>query len=490
MLAAVLKEEGCEVHTIINTLMKPISNDDFIREALEIKPDFVGISMMTMEVLKVYALIRLLKAYGFFVIVGGAHATSCHEEVVRYGADIAVRNEGEDTIREIVRGVKRQDILGITYRSWGELCINKPRPRARDMSRIPLPDFSVFDLDHFRRTDDLIGGLFRVYTSRGCPGKCTFCDWQVFGQKVVYHPISSVMEDIKRRIDTYGITTFLIADDCFTTNKRHVEEFCREIVKIKPTVSWQTSARADHATPELMQMMADAGCFLVGFGTESGDPETLQRINKRVSVEENVKGVHYAAAAGMQTCTNLMFGFPWETTQSLDNTLKFIYDVWDDTYMFNVAGALIPFPGTEIYNEFVDIGNFRDYWLNLRYQDCGVQLYQNSITPYAVSTFYQRNMYDDTYIQEEYFFKYSDEYKKRLSEVVAEVGRHNIGSFYRHNPVKRCLIYNGALLSRAMYRQFPRLEKGIGAWIPAKKRPHAEDTRNRNKGLVKHKGAT
>lgn len=490
LLSAILKQEGCEVHTIINTLMKPLSNDDIMAGVREYNPDMVGLSMMTMEVLKVYDLIARLKREGHLVVVGGAHATSCHEEVVRYGADIVVRNEGEETIREIVRGVPRKDILGITYRDGDTIRVNPPRPRAKDMAHIPLPDFSVFDTDLFRRADGLIGGLFRVYTSRGCPGRCTFCDWQVFGQKVVYHPIPQVMEDIKRRVRDYGITTFLIADDCFTTNKRHVAEFCREIVKIEPRVKWQTSARADQATPEMMQMMADAGCFLVGFGTETGDADTLRRINKKVSVEQNVKGVHYAAAAGMQTCTNLMFGFPWETVASLDNTMKFIRDVWNDTYMFNVAGAIIPFPGTELYKEFVDVGHFRDYWLNPRYQDCGVQLYQNSLKPYAVSTFYQRNMYDDTYIQEEYFFKYSDEYKKRLLEVVAEVGRHNIASFYRHNPLKRDLIYCAALLSRAVYKRFPRLEKSIGAWIPSRKRPHAEDTRNRNKGLVKHKGAT
>jgi radical SAM superfamily enzyme YgiQ (UPF0313 family) len=490
LLSAILKEEGCKVSTIINTLMKPLSNDDIMAGVREANPDLVGLSMMTMEVLKVYDLIGRLKSEGYKVIVGGAHATSCHEEVARYGADIVVRNEGEETIRQIIRGVSCRDILGITYRRGGEIIVNPPRPRAKDMKHIPLPDFSVFDHELFRRKDGLIGGLFRVYTSRGCPGKCTFCDWQVFGQKVVYHPIPQVIEDIKRRVRDYGITTFLIADDCFTTNKRHVKEFCEEIVKIEPKVTWQTSARADQATPEMMQMMADAGCFLVGFGTETGDAETLRRINKQVKVEENINGVHYAAQAGMQTCTNLMFGFPWETTESLDNTLKFIHEVWDDTYMFNVAGAIIPFPGTELYKEFVKTGHFKAYWLNPRYQDCGVQLYQNSLRPYAVSTFYQRNMYDDTYIQEEYFFKYSDEYKKRLLEVVAEVGRHNIGSFYRNQPIKRWLIYHGALLSRAVYKIFPRLEKSIGELIPVKKRPDAEVTRNKNKGLVKHKGAT
>jgi anaerobic magnesium-protoporphyrin IX monomethyl ester cyclase len=486
LLSAILKQEGYEVHTLINTLHKPLSNDDFINRALELKPDFIGISMMTMQVIKVYHLIDSLKFMGFFVVVGGAHATSCHEEVVTH-ADIVVRNEGEQTVREIIRGKPWQDILGITYKIGTEVKINPPRPRERDMAAIPLPDFSTFDIDLFRRPDGLIGGIFRIYTSRGCPGKCTFCDWQVFGQKVVYHPISQVMEDIKRRVRDYGITSFLIADDCFTTNKKHVKEFCEEIVKIEPKIAWQCAARANQATPELMQMMADAGCFLVGFGTETGDPFTLQRINKKVSVEENIRGVKYAAAAGMQTCTNLMFGFPWETTHSLDNTLKFIKEVWNDTYMFNVAGSIIPFPGTEIYKEFVNEGKFKDYWLNEKYQDCGVQLYQNSLKPYAVSTFYQRNMYDDTYIQEEYFFRYSEEYKKRLSEVVEEVGRHNIRSFYPHSPIKRTLIYWAALLSKAVYRWFPRLEKSIGALIPAKKRPDAETTRNRNKGLVKHK---
>jgi anaerobic magnesium-protoporphyrin IX monomethyl ester cyclase len=336
ILAAILKEEGWEVCTIINTLMKPLSNEVIIQRIREFKPDMVGLSMMTIEVLKVYGLISRLKRDGNFVIVGGAHATSCHEEVVRYGADIVVRNEGEETIREIVRNVPKQDILGITYRKGLEIRVNPSRPRARDMSHIPLPDFSVFDLDLFKRDDGLIGGLFRVYTSRGCPGRCTFCDWQVFGQRVVYHPIPQVIEDIKRRIKDYGITSFLIADDCFTTNKNHVKEFCEEIVKIEPRVAWQTSARADQATPEMMRMMADAGCFLVGFGTETGDAETLKRINKQVKVEENINGVHYAAQAGMQTCTNLMFGFPWETTKSLDNTLKFIHEVWDDTYMWLV----------------------------------------------------------------------------------------------------------------------------------------------------------
>ena len=486
LLAAVLKEEGFEVHTQINTLKTPLSNNDFIKKALKLKPDFIGISMMTMEVLRVYELIDHLRLFGFPVVVGGAHATSCPEEAVRNGlCTIVVRNEGEETIREIVRGAPVNEILGITHMNIYGVVHNPPRSRVKDLSILPSPDFSVFDHDLFRADDGLVKGINRVYTSRGCPGKCKYCDWQVFGQRVVFHPIPEVIKEIQRRVDAYGITNFMIADDCFTANKKHVEQFCKEIVKVTPKVIWQTSARADQTTPELMQLMADAGCYMVSIGVESGDEETLRRINKRVKLEDNYNAPKHAAAAGLQVVTNLMFGFPWETTKSLDNTLRLIYDIWDATYMFQVSGAVIPFPGTELYKEYLNGGKFKDYWLNPKYQGCGVQLYQNSITPYAVSTFYQRNMYDDTYIQEEYFFNYTEEYKRKLSDVVFETGRHNLEKFYPNNPVKRKLIYNACLLSRAAYRAIPWFEKSIGSWI-GNKRPAAEINRNIKKGIVKH----
>jgi anaerobic magnesium-protoporphyrin IX monomethyl ester cyclase len=480
LLAAILKQEGVEVHTIINKLKSPLSIDDFVDKAVEVQPDIIGISMMTIEVLKVYRLIRRLKYHEFFVVVGGAHATSSPDEIISHGADIVVRNEGEEAMREIVRGVPLKDILGITYRNGS----TPDRPRMKDLSKIPRPDFTAFDREKFRADDGLIKGINRVSTSRGCPGKCTYCDWQVFGHRVSYYPIDEVIADIQDRVDKYGITNFLLCDECFTTNKKHIAEFCEKIVKVRPHVVWQGNARADQTTPEMMRMMKEAGCFRVTLGLESGDPETLKRVSKGATREQNIAACHMAADAGMQVGVNLMFGFPWETVESLNNTLDMVYQIWDDAYLFQVSGAVIPFPGTQLYREQVNDRN-RNYWLNPKFQGCGVQLYQNATNPYAVSTFYQRNMYDDTYVQEEYFFPYSEAYKRRLSEVIFETGRHNLEHAYPGNPLKQKLIYNAAKLSRAVYRVFPNLERGIGKMLPVRRRPPSEDLRNVNKGLVK-----
>jgi hypothetical protein len=179
-----------------------------------------------------------------------------------------------------------------------------------------------------------------------------------------------------------------------------------------------------------------------------------------------------------------MFGFPWETPAHLDETLDMVYQIWDATYMFQVSGAVVPFPGSQIYKDYVNDGKFKEWWLRHDRQGCGVQLYQNSLKPYAVSTFYQRNIYDDTYIQEEYFFNYTPEYKKRLSEVIFETGRHNLEKFYPGQPVKQSAILELSKLSQRIYHRFPRLEKGIGALLP-QRRPMAEVNRNVKKGIVK-----
>jgi radical SAM superfamily enzyme YgiQ (UPF0313 family) len=482
MISAIFKEQGWETKCEVCTFKRPLDNADFMHIAREYRPDIVGISMITMQVLKVYDLIRQLKAEGFKVIVGGTHATSCPVEAVEHGADIAIRNEGEDTLREILQGKDLFDIRGITFCSNETTVSTMPRPRISDLSALPDPDFSGFDIEQFRE-GGLVKGISRVFTSRGCPGKCTYCDYQVFGQKVSLKPMDRIMADLQKRVDLYGVRNFIVDDDCFTANKNHVKTFCEGIKKITPKVVWQSETRADMMTEETAAMMVDAGCYMVLFGIESGDPETLKRTRKGVTLEQNIKAVKIAHEAGMQVGVYIMFGFPWETVKSLDNDLKMIHELWHETHLFNGSGSVIPFPGTEIYREYVNEYGFKDYWLKPRFQDCGVSLYQNAVNPYAVSTLSQRYLYDDSYIQEKYFFDYSPEFLKRMSEVSCEIGRHNLETMYK-NPIKRRLFATACKVSHAVYGVFPNLEKRIGSLFAGPKRPKIENQFNVSRGLT------
>ena len=218
--------------------------------------------------------------------------------------------------------------------------------------------------------------------------------------------------------------------------------------------------------------MKEAGCYMVSFGLESGDPETLRRMDKKVPVETNIKSTKLAAKAGLKVYANLMVGFPWETPKHIDNTLNMVREIWDDVFIFQVSGSLIPFPGKRIYNEYVkEYPKVKDYWLNDKYQQYGIQTYQNSANPYKCSTYYQRNLFDDSYIREESFFNYTEEFKDKVGEFVFEIGRHNLENIY---PSTYKLILFYARISYFLYKKFPKLEAKHprGDWVPNQEELH------------------
>ena len=101
MIAGVLKEKGFNVSTAINTFKKPITRQEFVAKVRECEAEIVGISMLTFQVLEVYELIRLLKKENVIIVAGGPHPTDVPTEVIEAGADIVVRNEGDETMREL-----------------------------------------------------------------------------------------------------------------------------------------------------------------------------------------------------------------------------------------------------------------------------------------------------------------------------------------------------------------------------------------------------
>ncbi|MDP7196664.1 MAG: radical SAM protein [SAR202 cluster bacterium] len=364
-ISSVFESEGFNVHTSINSFNKPLTNKDFLDIAIEVDAEIIGISTLTFEINNTYKLIKSFKDLGLTVIVGGPHATTEPEEVINNGADIVVRNEGEETIKELCKLWKGEtvkidqeelkkkwngkvdmglkvpgevadnftdglgSVLGITYFDKVEKKIrsNPPRKRIADLASLPKPNYDVFDHSIFVDGKGLIRGTHRIFTTRGCPAKCTFCDWGVFGQRVTFQNIPKIVEEMQRRVDQYGTTNFYIADDVFTVNKKHVDAFCKEVVKISPRIEWQAQTRAEFVDEEMLTKMKEAGCYLVGFGLESGDPETLRRMDKNVPVETNIKSTKLAAKAGLKVYANLMVGFPWETPKHIDNTLNMVREI-------------------------------------------------------------------------------------------------------------------------------------------------------------------
>lgn len=459
-LNAVLKQKGYEVKTLINTFNYYYTQKDIINEVELFKPDLVGFNLGTLNLLETYDTIKKINNLGYTIIAGGPHATTCPEEVLKNGVHIVIRNEGEETLSELCDNnfSNLDSILGISYITVsGEIKHNPQRPYV-PYKNLPKPDFSCFDLEKFKTSDGIIKGLHRIYCSRGCPGECEFCDSAIFGRKVRYRPLENVIEEIKFRNKTYNIVSFVIADDTFTASKKYVRDFCNALQKEKLDIIWSCSTRANTIEENLLQLMKDSGCYLIAFGIESADENTIKMIKKNITLKQASDAIDLCYKLGFRIFCNLMTGFPWENENAVYNNINFIKKYFNKVYVYQVSGGIVPYPGTGIYNKHID--QVKEWWLKPTHQNYGQQIHQNSIEPYKVNTFYQRTLYDDTYIQEDKFFKYTKNYKKAVRKMALLIGKRNLINDYP-NKIKRYFIYYLCKISQVVYDINKNIEKTI-----------------------------
>ena len=109
----------------------------------------------------------------------------------------------------------------------------------------------------------------------------------------------------------------------------------------------------------------------------------------------------------MPLYVNMMTGFPWQTVESVKNDIRFIRTMGRYVDCFQLFGAVIPYPDTPLYEEYPRGVRIHGFWLKPKYQFAGTVIYQNVPNPYIMSTYWQRNLYDDTYVSEDYFFRFT-----------------------------------------------------------------------------------
>jgi anaerobic magnesium-protoporphyrin IX monomethyl ester cyclase len=219
------------------------------------------------------------------IVIGGHKATEEVESLFDKcpNIDLIVRGEGEDTIREVVKGLPHKDILGLSYRENGTVIHNKNRSLP-DVLRVAFPDRSLRRHDyHWIQNGIQITDLTfdTVLSSRGCPYNCKFCTFSLnpLGQKRKYteRPLESVIEEL--RSVTADVVMF--SDDNFFTNPTRSEKLCDLIMEngIKKTFIVQTRIEIARK-PGLLEKAEKAGFKIFFIGIESPHDRILKQINK------------------------------------------------------------------------------------------------------------------------------------------------------------------------------------------------------------------
>ena len=291
-------------------------------------------------------------------IVFGAQPTFMPEYCLsKESVDIIVRQEAEFIIRDLANALERNDgswkmVRGIGYREGDRIKLNDYYPFIHNLDELPSVNWDLLP-----KGEDYFNPLIKRHpyvidlTTRGCPGRCSFCMSPGFyGGKVRGRSADNVIAGFKRYVHQ-GYREVYLRDEMFTTFKRRNVEICRRMIEEKIDLTWLCSAKVGTIDKEMMALMKEAGCHTIKFGVESGVQEILDRSNKGIRIEQTKQTFQWAKEVGINTHAHLMIGMPGETEATVKRTIEFVKEIDPTTATF---GILTPYPGTPLFEQVAE----------------------------------------------------------------------------------------------------------------------------------------
>lgn len=299
------------------------------------------------------------------IMVGGHVAALPERTLTEESIDYACSGEGPETIVGLLRHDPIETIPGLVWHSWnpsrdfrGNVHVNPSAPLI-DLDRLHGRAWDLLPMDKYRSHNwQTFGDLARrqpyasIYTSLGCPWKCSFCCINApFGsnQYRMRDPASVVLEILDLYVN-YRVKTFKIVDEMFVLNERHYSEICRLLVQtgITDDINLWAYARVDTVKPATLALLRKAGIRWLALGIESGSKYVRDGANKRLKNEDIKSVVQAIQAAGINVIGNFIFGLPDDDLASMQATLDLALGLNCEFANFYSAQA---YPGSQLYTE-------------------------------------------------------------------------------------------------------------------------------------------
>jgi radical SAM superfamily enzyme YgiQ (UPF0313 family) len=349
--SAQLKNAGHEV-VYIDSVIQDLDLTQTLAQAKKLAPDVIFMETTTPSIEADYAnLIALKEATGAKIITGGPHATYFHKQVFAecQAIDVVVRHEFDTKIASVVSSLTDlSKVQGITYRDGTNIIDNGDGEFESNLNSIPFPDRETIPWHWYVEAWYTRQPFMNMMTSRGCPYHCAFCLWPqaMYGHRQRFRSLDNVFAELHHMVDLYGLQEINIDDGTFTTNKKRVIEFCQRLRDEKIQIIWTCNGRVDTIDDEMLAEMKASGCRMIRVGVESGSQEVLDKIKKGLTLEQIEHGIRLIKKHKIQALGGFMFGFPYDTKKSVEETLTFAKKLSPDQVQFSIN---MSYPGTSLY---------------------------------------------------------------------------------------------------------------------------------------------
>jgi hypothetical protein len=375
-LLAMLRREGFSA-TMIHCPAQGLTVEQTVAAVVAQSPCLVGVSAASSH--------RDLETMG--EIIGGVREglPAAHLTLGGYAAtfspqamltalpevDTVVRGEGEATFLELVgqvwRGGDGRTLPGVSARQNGQILHNPPRPLIQDLDTLPFPARDFLSLNAASLDSPVL-----ISSSRGCYGTCAFCSVHRFYRQSpgrVWRGRSAVrtVDEMAMLKQQWGARRFQFVDDHFIgpgrKGRQRAMEFARELIGRKLRVEFFVEARADSIDEDLFRLLKQAGLTAVFLGIESGVQRTLDRYQKKTSVETNLRAIETLRRLGLGCAPGMITFEPFVTPAELRENVRFLRrsGLADQHDIFLFFGShLSVYAGTVIETQLADQGLLRE----------------------------------------------------------------------------------------------------------------------------------
>jgi radical SAM superfamily enzyme YgiQ (UPF0313 family) len=265
------------------------------------------------------------------VVFGGPHVPDDATEFLSLHSfvDVVVHNEGEKTFLEILEEYPNSDFsntLGVSQVDHnGRFLRSEARPRMRDLDEVPSP-FLAGTFDDLMAANPQESWIGLWETNRGCPFKCTFCDW---GSATAAKVNRFGGERLEREVDWFAannVEYIFCCDANFGIQKRDVDlaEYVALVKKntgYPAALSVQNTKNATERAYQTQKILSDAGLNKgVALSMQSIDETTLNYVKRdNISLETYMELQRRFTEDGVETYSDLILGMPGETYDTFTN---------------------------------------------------------------------------------------------------------------------------------------------------------------------------
>lgn len=360
--ASLLREHGFSV-SLFDTMFADGPDGVMLRLAAESPDLFIvyddGFNYLTKMCLTnmreaAYRMMQLARRQGCVVIVSGPDSTDHCQEYLEQGADYVLLGEGEQTLLELVSAIRdgkedALDIAGLAFLKNRVLVRTGARKVMRDLDSLPMPAWDLVDVESYRRVWMEHHGYFslNVSTTRGCPYKCNWCAKPIYGNRYNARTPLHVVRELLFLKTRYGFDHIWMCDDIFGLKPGWVDEFARLVEKEGLRFRFKIQSRADLLVqPDYVRALARAGCENSWMGAESGSQKVLDAMDKGTTIGQIVEATKLLREHGIRPAFFIQFGYPGETREDIDQTIRLINRLLPDEIGISVS---YPLPGTVFY---------------------------------------------------------------------------------------------------------------------------------------------